>query len=133
MLPDLFRIRHGEDHGRRPAMAEFHRTRRVLPERPAADMDRMVHAAPPALVPCSDGVWNAGSGRPMAKETSPATFCTKARRDGGDAHVDFLCHARANGVDGQAVAASDHARVGAGAVSHREPLWTVCGDDARPL
>src|SRR6059058_5170708 len=60
MLPDLFRIRHGEDHGRRPAMAEFHRARRVLPERPAADMDRMVHAAPPALVPCSDGVWNAG-------------------------------------------------------------------------
>src|SRR5437879_10543888 len=62
MLPHLFRIRHGEDLGRRPAMAELHRARRVLPERPAADMDRMVHAAPPALVPCSDGVWNAGCG-----------------------------------------------------------------------
>src|SRR5205809_729826 len=45
---------------------------RVLPERPAADMDRMVHAAPPALVPCSDGVWNAGCGTGASVDDVPA-------------------------------------------------------------
>src|SRR6266851_4240607 len=59
-LADLFRIGIGEDHGRRPAMAELHRARRVLPERPAADVDRLVHAASAALVPCGDRVCNTG-------------------------------------------------------------------------
>src|SRR6266851_381142 len=61
-LPDLFRIGRGEDHGRRPAVAQFHGARRVLPERPAADMDRLAHATPTALVPCGDCVWNADGG-----------------------------------------------------------------------
>src|SRR5260370_24848057 len=61
-LPDPFRIGRGEDYGRRPAMAELHRAGRVLPERPAADVDRLVHSASAAFVPCGDPVCNAGSG-----------------------------------------------------------------------
>src|SRR5882757_2036473 len=43
-------------------MAEFHCAGRVLPERPTADVDRLVHAAFPALVSCGDGAWNADAG-----------------------------------------------------------------------
>src|SRR5712692_8848232 len=62
MLPDLFRIGRCEGHGWRPAMAELHGAGRVLPEWAAPDLDRLVHAAFSALVPCGDGVWNAGAG-----------------------------------------------------------------------
>src|SRR5438034_10616025 len=72
MLPYLFRMRHGEELVRRPAKAALHRARSALPERPAPDMDRMVHAAPPALVPCSDGVWNAGCGTGASLDDVPA-------------------------------------------------------------
>src|SRR5882762_3929003 len=61
-LTDLFRIGRGEDYGRRPAMAELHRAGRVLPERSAADVDRLVHAALATLDSCGDGFWNSGAG-----------------------------------------------------------------------
>src|SRR6266851_10191521 len=71
-LPDLFRIGRGEDHGRRPAVEKLHGARRVLPERPAADVDRLAYAAPAALVPCRDGVWNAGAGTGAGVDDVPA-------------------------------------------------------------
>src|SRR6266850_1154251 len=61
MLPDLFRIGCGEDHGRGSAVAELHRAGRVLPERPAPDLDWLVHAAFPALVPRGDVVFHTGA------------------------------------------------------------------------
>src|SRR5271169_4968515 len=62
MLPDLLRIGRSKDHGRRPAVAELNRSGRVLPERTSADVDRLAYAAFATLVPCGDGVWNAGAG-----------------------------------------------------------------------
>src|SRR5713101_4455875 len=62
MLSDLFRVRRGKNHGRRSGVAELHGAGRVLPERTAANMDRVVHAALAALVPCGHGVWNIGAG-----------------------------------------------------------------------
>src|SRR5437899_4372553 len=73
MLPHLFRIGRGKDHGRRPAVAQLHSARRVLPERAAADVDRLVHAAPAALVPCSDGDGNAGAGAGAGMEDRKST------------------------------------------------------------
>src|SRR5216684_2887241 len=76
-LPDLFRIGRGEDNGRRPAVSELHRTRRVLPEWSAADVDRLVHAALAALVPCGDRVWNFGAGtRAGMDDVSAETFAS---------------------------------------------------------
>src|SRR5260370_1205685 len=69
----------------------------------------------------------------MAKENQSASLRAEARCDGGDAHVDFLCDVRADGVDGQALAALDDTGLGAGAVSHREPLRAVRHDDTRAL
>src|SRR5258708_29696531 len=69
----------------------------------------------------------------MAKKTSGTSLRAEARCDNRDARLDFLFDARANGVDGQAVAAADDPRFGAGAVSHREPLWAVRHYDARPI
>src|SRR5258708_20667262 len=69
----------------------------------------------------------------MAKETSRAILRTQARAYCGDAHMDLLCDARANGFDGEAMAATDNTSFAAGAVSHRESLWIVRGDDARSL
>src|SRR6266851_3929299 len=62
MLSSLFRIGRGENHGRRPAVAELHGAGRVLPERPATDVDRLAHGASAALVSRRDGSWNAGAG-----------------------------------------------------------------------
>src|SRR5712691_6191645 len=62
MLPNLFRIGHRKNHGRRSAVAAFHGARRVLPERAAAHVDRVAHAASAALVPCDDGLRDAGAG-----------------------------------------------------------------------
>ena len=42
---------------RRSAMAQLHRHGRVLPERPAAHLDRMVRPASAALVPCGFTHW----------------------------------------------------------------------------
>src|SRR6266404_4318156 len=61
MLPDLFRIWRGEDPGRGSAVAELHGARRVLPEWPAANLDWLVHAALPALVPRGDVVFHTGA------------------------------------------------------------------------
>src|SRR6267378_5874774 len=68
----------------------------------------------------------------MEKNTSRARLRAEDRRDGGDAHVDFLCDAGANGVDGQAVAGAA-AGLRAGTFSNRQPLWAIRGDDARPV
>src|SRR5216684_4712249 len=62
MFPDLLRVGGCEDHGWRPAVAQFYGAGRVLPERSAADVDWLVHAALAALDSCSDGVWDAGAG-----------------------------------------------------------------------
>ncbi len=48
---DLLRIRNRETGERRSAMAQLDRDGRVLPERPAAHMDRLVLAAPAARFP----------------------------------------------------------------------------------
>ena len=69
----------------------------------------------------------------MANETPGTRLRVENRRDGGDADLDFLRDAGANGVDGQAVAEVDDTGFGAGALSHREPLWAVRRDDARSL
>jgi hypothetical protein len=53
MVSHLLRIRHREDGGPRPGMAEFHRVGSVLPEWPVAHVDRLVRAAFSALVPRS--------------------------------------------------------------------------------
>src|SRR5277367_1613780 len=50
MVSHLFRIGRGENRKRRPGMAAIHRDGRLLSERPAADVDRVVRAAPAALV-----------------------------------------------------------------------------------
>src|SRR5882762_1731113 len=62
MFPDLLRIGRGQDRGRRSAMAELHGARRVLPERSAADVDWLAHAALATLDSCSDGVRDPGAG-----------------------------------------------------------------------
>src|SRR5258708_3259540 len=76
---------------------------------------------------------HASSRGEMAKETSRAILRTQARAYCGDAHMDLLCDARANGFDGEAMAATDNTSFGAGAVSHPESLWIVPADDARTL
>src|SRR5260370_30440789 len=75
----------------------------------------------------------ASSRRQMEKNTARARLRAEDRRDGGDAHVDFLCDAGAIGVDGQAVASADDAGHCAGTFSHRQPLWAIRSDDARPV
>ena len=55
MVPYLFRIRHRETAQRRSAMAKLYSDGRVLSERPAADVDRMVHRTFAALVSRGDG------------------------------------------------------------------------------
>src|SRR5712691_13041725 len=62
MLPNLFRIGDRKNHGRRSAVAAFRGAGRVLPERAAAHVDRVAHAASAALVPCDDGLRDAGAG-----------------------------------------------------------------------
>src|SRR5260370_34897664 len=75
MLPNLFRVGHRQNHGRRPGVAKLHGAGRVLPEWAAADLDRMAHATPAALVPCGDGVWDAGAGiSASVDEVSAAAF-----------------------------------------------------------
>src|SRR5215472_1918967 len=62
MLPHLFRVGRGKNFGRRSRVAELYGAGRVLPERAAAHVDRVVHAArPAALVPQGDRVWNPGA------------------------------------------------------------------------
>ncbi len=60
MVSHLLRIRRGEDCRRRPGVASLHGDGRVLPERSAADLDRLVHAASAALVPRFDCFRNTG-------------------------------------------------------------------------
>src|SRR5258708_35981088 len=62
ILPHLLRVRRREDRRRRPAMAQLHRNGRVLPERPASDVDRLVGAPPPPLVSRRDGIRSARTG-----------------------------------------------------------------------
>ena len=51
VVPHLLRIGRGEAGQRRSRVAQLHRHGRVLPERPAADLDWLVRAASAALVP----------------------------------------------------------------------------------
>src|SRR5713226_1084580 len=69
----------------------------------------------------------------MEKDTPGASLRVEIGCCRRDANVDFLCDAGANGVDGQAMAALDDTGFCVGAVSHRESLWTVRGDDARAV
>src|SRR3984893_12974239 len=52
MVANLLRVRRGEDYERGSAVASLHGDGRILSERSAAHMDRLVHAAFTALVPC---------------------------------------------------------------------------------
>ena len=56
VVPHLLRVRRRKNCQRRPAVAAFHRHGRVLPERPPAHLDRLVHSAPPARVSCLHGL-----------------------------------------------------------------------------
>src|SRR2546425_12452356 len=58
-------------------MAQFHGARRVLPERPAADVDRLVYAALAALVSCGDSLGNARSGARAGMDDVPAAAIAK--------------------------------------------------------
>src|SRR5712692_3071392 len=51
MVPHLLRIRHRQNRQWRAGMAPLHRHGRVLSERTAAHLDRLVRATSPALVP----------------------------------------------------------------------------------
>ena len=62
VVPDLLRIGHGEAAERRRGVAQLYGDGRVLPERPAAHLDRLVRAAPAALVSRSQRWSHAGSG-----------------------------------------------------------------------
>src|SRR6266567_8739394 len=62
MVSNLFRIGNGKADQRRRAMAQLNRDGRVLPERPATNLDRLVCRTPAALVPCSVGRGHAGAG-----------------------------------------------------------------------
>src|SRR6185437_122849 len=62
VVADLFRVRNRQAGQRRSAMAQLHRHGRVLPERSAADLDRLVRAAPSALVSRCLGRRNFGDG-----------------------------------------------------------------------
>ena len=53
VVPDLLRIGHGEAAERRRGVAQLYSDGRVLPERPAAHLGRLVRATPAALVPRS--------------------------------------------------------------------------------
>jgi hypothetical protein len=55
----LLRVRLGEDYERGSAVASLHGDGRILSERSAAHLDRLVHAAFTALVPCFDSVRHA--------------------------------------------------------------------------
>src|SRR5260370_25315180 len=59
ILPHLLRVRRRKDRRRRPAMAQLHRNGRVLPERPAADVDRLVRAPTPPLASFPDRLLSA--------------------------------------------------------------------------
>ena len=54
VVPDLLRIGHGEAAERRRGVAQLYSDGRVLPERPAAHLGRLVRATPAALVPRSN-------------------------------------------------------------------------------
>ena len=62
VVPHLLRIGHGEAGERRSAVAQLYGHGRVLPERPAAHVDRLVRRASAALVPRGHGGRNAGAG-----------------------------------------------------------------------
>ena len=62
MVSHLLRVRRREDCGWRSGVAPLHRHGRVLPERSAAHMDRLVRAASAALVPCFDRLRHARAG-----------------------------------------------------------------------
>ena len=64
-------------------MAEFHSARRVLPEWATADLDRLVYAAPAALVPRGDGDGNADTGAGAGMDDVPAA---------ATAHLVFSYH-----------------------------------------
>src|ERR1700690_3611 len=84
MVPHLFRIRCGEASKRRPSMAPVHSHGRVLPERPLADVDRLVSAASAALVSRRDGrryACNGTGARLDAVSPAPMAHCVLLYRD----------------------------------------------------
>src|SRR5579862_3873620 len=75
MVPDLFRIGRRETPERRPGMAPLHSHGRVLPKRPAANVDWLVRAASTALVSLGDGSCHAWAGtRIGVDDVSSATL-----------------------------------------------------------
>ena len=62
VVSDLFRIRRGKNRQRRPAVAALHGDGRILPERSAANMDRVVRTTFSALVSHGVGIRDAGIG-----------------------------------------------------------------------
>src|SRR5216683_4548840 len=69
----------------------------------------------------------------LAQEIACADLFTEGCCHRRDVDVDFLRYASRTGMDGKTGAVAYDARLGAGALSHRQPLWTVRNDDARPL
>src|ERR1039457_3135489 len=61
MVLHLLRVPCREDHRWRARVAQLYSDGRVLPERSAAHVDRLVHAASAALVPCFDSFCDAGA------------------------------------------------------------------------
>src|ERR1700730_17267804 len=56
MVAHLLRVRRGEDYERGSAAASLHGDGRILSERSAAHLDRLVHAAFTALVSCFNSI-----------------------------------------------------------------------------
>ena len=84
VVPHLFRIRHRQARQRRSAVAHPHRDGRVLPERPAAHLDRMVRRASAALVSCGQRCRHTGAGtcdRVDAFSSSPRAHTLFLHRD----------------------------------------------------
>src|SRR3984885_8019641 len=83
VVPHLFRIRRGEDGQRRSFVAKLHCHGRLLPERPAAHVDRLVRAAFSALVPglgrSSHSCNRAGAGLD-AVSSAPVPYCVLLHR-----------------------------------------------------
>ena len=93
MVPDLLRIGRGKNRQRRPAVAPLHGDGRVLPERSAANMDRVVRTTFSALVSRGVGIRDARAGIGVGVDAVPAETmadCLLFHRDavaGGD-HSD---------------------------------------------
>src|SRR5215475_15463082 len=73
MVSNLLRVRDGKNPEWRSRVAQLHSHGRVLPERTAADVDRLVHATSPALVSRGYCLCNAGHGTRDSLDVSTAS------------------------------------------------------------